>query len=204
MQRASGRSTLAAVLLALLGAAPASANFHLWQIEEIFSNQDGSIQYVEFFSSAQLDQNQLLNHMLQSKQGTTTVLDSFAFPSNLGTPTQDHFFLVATPAFEAAAGIKPDYTFDQGQVFVHLGATNRIELAGASTTPFTFDASALPTDGTHALAAVGGTMFPPEVVVASPTNFAGEQGQLVPEPDAVLGAVVALGALAWIARRRGL
>jgi serralysin len=201
IQRIAERSALAAGLFALCVATPASANFHLWQIEEIFSNADGTIQYVEFFSSSTFDQNLLLHHVLQSLQDTTAV-DSFEFPSNLGTPTRNHFFLLATPAFEAAAGIKPDYTLAPDQVFIHLGATNKIALAGASTTPFTFDPSALPTDGTHALAAVGGTMFPPDVAVASPINFAGEMGQLVPEPEPAVLGLAALGALALIARRR--
>jgi hypothetical protein len=194
-----GRTARAAALLAILAAAPARANFHLWQIEEIFSNADGSVQYVEFFSSSTFDQNLLLHHTLLSEQGAAT-LESVQFDKDLGTPTRNHFFLIATPAFEAAAGIKPDYTFPAG--FIHLGATNKVEMAGASTTPFTFDPSALPTDGTNALAAVGGTMFPPETAVASPINFAGEKGQLVPEPNAALGGAAALGALAVLARRR--
>ena len=201
IQRIAERSALAAGLFALCVATPARANFHLWQIEEIFSNADGSIQYVELFSSSSFPQNLLANHTLLSQQDTTAV-DMFQFGSNLGSPTQDHFFLVATPAFAAAAGIQPDYTFAPGQVFIHLGATNTIQMAGASTVPFTFAPSALPTDGTHSLVAVGGTMFPPDVAVASPINFAGEMGQLVPEPEPPALALTALGALALIARRR--
>ena len=198
--RAPRPSILAAGLVALFAATPARAVFHLWQIEEIFSNANGSIQYVEFFSSSQFPQNLMAQHVLDSLQGTT-VVDNFTFPSDLGSPTQDHFFLVATPAFEAAAGIKPDYTFAPNQVFIHLGVTDTIRIEQASTTPFTFDPSALPTDGTHALLAMGG-VFPAVVAAASPTNFAGKQGQLVPEPDRALLAVAAFGALAGLARRR--
>jgi len=80
--------------------------------------------------------------------------------------------------------------------------TNTIRLEGAQTAAFTFDANALPTDGAHALVAMGG-VFPAVVATASPTNFAGEQGQLVPEPEALPLAAAVLGALAGLARWRG-
>jgi len=110
--------------------------------------------------------------------------------------TLDHFFLVATPGFKAVSGIDPDYTFSQGQTFIHLGATNRI----AFTAAFLFDPSMLPTDGVHALRFMAAAA--PAVVTAEPTNLAGDQGQLVPEPDAALGAAAALGTLVRIGRRR--
>jgi len=197
MRRARGGAALVAGIV-LCAASPARANFHLWQVEEVFSNADGSIQYVEFFTSSD-SQNLLMDHVIRSVQ-TSTQLDSFTLGSDLGMTTLDHFFLVATPGFKAVSGIDPDYTFSQGQTFIHLGATNRIDLVGAFTAAFLFDPSMLPTDGVHALRFMAAAA--PAVVTAEPTNFAGDQGQLVPEPDAALGAAAALGTLVRIGRRR--
>jgi hypothetical protein len=200
MARHGSRITaLAAGIVALLAAAPARATFHEWQIEQIFSNADGTIQYVEFKTGAP-GQNFLTGHVLDSDQGAT-VLDAFTFPSDLDhlVSTAGRSFLAATPAFAAAAGIQPDY--DQLPAgFIHIGTTDTILIVGSITTPFTFAPPALPTDGVHALDASAG--FPAVVADNTPTNFAGETGHIVPEPDASALAAAALGALALLARRR--
>ena len=36
---------------AMLAASPALAAFHLWQVKEVFSNSDGSVQFIEMFDS---------------------------------------------------------------------------------------------------------------------------------------------------------
>jgi hypothetical protein len=190
-------AALAAGFVVLLAAAPARASFHLWQIEEVFSNADGTIQYIEFHTTSTFNQHVLLGRVLRSNQGLT-VLDSYTFPSNLGTPTQNKFFLVATPAFAAAAGIEPDYTLP-APGFLHLDATDTVLMVGSLTTPFSFDPSALPTDGVHSLDASAG--FPAVVADNTPTNFAGDTGHLVPEPEATALGVTAAGALGLFARR---
>jgi hypothetical protein len=191
-------TALAAGFVVLLAAVPARALFHLWQIEEVFSNADGTIQYIEFHTTSTFDQNLMLNHVLTSNQGLT-VLDSYTFPSNLGTPTQNKFFLVATPAFAAAAGIEPDYTLPAAG-FIQLGVTDTLTLVAAFTPPFSFDPPPLPTDGVHSLDASAG--FPAVVADNTPTNFAGQTGHLVPEPEATALGITAAGALGFFARRR--
>ncbi len=195
--RISRDLALAAGFVVLLAAVPARATFHLWQIEEVFSNADGTIQYIEFHTTSPFDQNLMLNHVLTSNHGLT-VLDSYTFPSNLGIPTENKFFLVATPAFAAAAGIEPDYTLpDSG--FIQLGVTDTVKLVAAFTTPFSFDPASLPTDGVHSLDASAG--FPAVVADNTPTNFAGQTGHLVPEPEAAALGITAAGALGFFARR---
>jgi hypothetical protein len=163
------------VALALIAADPASATFHLWTIEEVFSNADGTIQYVEFSTTFD-NQNLMMNHVLRSLMGAT-VQHNFTFPSNLSnTLTANHFMLVATPAFAATAGISPDYTLPPGK-FIELNKTNTITLVGAATPSFTYTANSLPTDGIHSLTLVGGV---PTVAVASPRNFANQLGTMEP------------------------
>ena len=190
-------TALAAGFVVLLAAAPARATFHLWQIEEVFSNADGTIQYIEFHTTSLSNQNLMLNHVLTSNQGLT-VLDSYTFPNNLGIPTQNKFFLVATPAFAAAAGIEPDYTLPAAG-FIQLGVTDTVQLVAAFTPPFSFAPAALPTDGVHSLDASAG---PAVVADNTPTNFAGQTGHLVPEPEATALGITAAGALGFFARRR--
>jgi hypothetical protein len=164
-----------AACAALLAAQPAAATFHLWTIEEAFSNSDGSIQYIEFHTTSNF-QEQMTGHTLQAKQGAT-VQHSYPFTTNLGsTATANHFFLVATPAFAAVAGITPDYVLPPGK-FIEFNTTNTLTLVGAVTPSFTFTPSALPRDGIHSLTLVGGV---PQSATATPTNFAGQTGTMEP------------------------
>jgi hypothetical protein len=164
-----------AVIAALVAADPAFATFHLWQIEEIFSNADGTIQYVEFSTTFD-NQHLMQNHVLRSLMGATVQHD-FTFPSNLGSNlTGNHFMLVATPAFAATAGITPDYVLPPGK-FIELNKTNTITLVGAATPSFTYTPASLPTDGIHSLTLIGGIPTP---TVATPRNFANQTGTMEP------------------------
>ena len=58
------------VLLPLLAAPPAWANFHLFQIEEIFSNADGTVQYVVLHETTGANGENLLGgHAFTSTSG---------------------------------------------------------------------------------------------------------------------------------------
>ena len=161
--------------LALLVAQPASALFHLWTIEEAFSNEDGTIQYVEFQATTDF-QNLMAGHVLQAQQGAT-IQHSFTFPSNLpSSATANHFFLVATPAFAAVTGVTPDYVLPPARFLE--ATTNTLALVGALTPAFVFDPATLPKDGIHSLTSVGGVV---QVTVATPTNFANQTAVMQPE-----------------------
>jgi hypothetical protein len=188
--RTLASATVAA--LALIASTPARATFHLWEISEVFSNANGSVQFVEFETNSAL-QNFLVGQVLRTEQNNVT-LQSFTFPSNLPLQsTQDRFFLVATPGFQAVAGIEPDFEIPVG--FIEVGVVDELELVGADD--FGFLPSELPTDGLSSLNALGGGSI--GVAAATPTNFAGQTGTL-PEPGAAalgLGAGAALAGLGW-------
>ena len=68
------------ILIAILFAAfaiPASANFHLWYINKVYSNSDGSVQFVEFKAAA-AQQQYLQGHTLRSTSGSVT--NTYTFP----------------------------------------------------------------------------------------------------------------------------
>src|SRR5262245_14636150 len=91
-----------AVALALVAAPGAArANFHLWKISEIYSNADGSVQYIEFATAAG-GQEFLHAHVLTGTSDGT--VRTFTFGADLPGDSANRRFLVATPGFAALPG----------------------------------------------------------------------------------------------------
>lgn len=141
----------------------AQATFHTWRINELYSNADGTIQFIEFHESAGADGQQLLaGHTLVTSQGASRT--TFQFPSNLpGNATARRSFLVATQAFADLGVVAPDYIMPPGFLLTNGGMLN---FANVDSVVY----PALPTDGTQSVDRNG--------VPArnSPTNFAGASG----------------------------
>lgn len=184
------------------GISTAYADFHKWEINELFSNADGSIQFIEMFSPA--DDQQFLNTstdvaQLSSTDGVTTNLMA-SFPNDLpNSLTGDKFFLIATSGFAGLAGaVTPDYIMSDGFLFTGVGTVIFADRFSAIDT-VNFDA--LPTDGILSLNAVG------IASTNSPTNFAGASGSVdasavVPVPPAVWLFGSGLIGVVAVARRR--
>jgi hypothetical protein len=192
MGRATARLGLGLALA--LWSPPARATFHLWRVNEVFSNADGSVQFVEFFTASAF-QNFLAGHSMQALAGSTP-LATFDFDTSLdlNQNTQDRFFVVGTAAFEAAAGIAPDYVMPDH--FLDPALVDSVTIVNADpSTPFSFAAGSIPTDGTNSLDRTTG------VGPATPTNFAGLTGT-IPEPGAGSAGLAATLALAVLACRR--
>jgi hypothetical protein len=142
----------------------AEAKAHLWRFTEVFSNADGSVQFIEMFvfDPAGTDEIHLGGFQLTSNR------DVFVFPNNL--PSQNTFHtwvLIATPAFAALPGAPtPDYVIPPG-FFDPAGDELRYGLL-FDILPF----PAVPTDGIHSYLRDGST------AVNSPTNFAGVEGSI--------------------------
>jgi len=188
---------IAGLLVGTAVAAPAQAFFHLWKVNEVFSSADETVQFVELFDGSDFE-DQIGGHQVHVRAGGTT-LDSFTFPGDLGTDdTANTTLLLATPGFEALAGVAPDYEIDPG--FIDLAQATGVAFEALDELPL----AGLPTDGRSSLNRnVGGS---PVVADATPRNFAGVQGAIdLPEPDSsCLGLTVAglLAGLAWWQARR--
>jgi hypothetical protein len=174
--------------VALLGAVllipQAGASFHTFQIDELYSSPDGSVQFVELHESQGFGgQDQLSGHALTSTQGATTRVYTFA--SNLPNGnTANRFVLIATPGFAALSGVTPDYTVPAPFLFPGGGT---LDYAGVDQVTY----PALPADGRNSVDRTG------SVAAATPTNFAGQVGILVPAaPAAPVPGVPALSA--WV------
>ena len=180
--RAYSRVVWRTILALFAMTAPATANFDEWLINEIYSNADGSIQFIELFT-ASTGQEKLDGHVITSLQ------NPFLFETDLFTDdTANRFFLVGTVSYAAAPGaVAPDYTVPDN--FFSVDA-NTIIYAGVDLV--TFPSGGLPLDGM--LSIDRNLLTSPN----SPTNFSAESGQLIltPEPSTVLLLAFGLAVLA--------
>ena len=159
---------LVALVVLAMAAARSQAHFHLWDFTEVFSNADGTVQFVEFFTTAP-DEFDADNELLRSSTKTYT------FPVDLpGTTTNTHF-IVATAAFASLPGaVTPDYVipdnfFNPAGDTLRLCRLNCLNANLYDTRTFTN----LPTDGVTSL-------HYPSVTPATntPINFADASGSV--------------------------
>lgn len=155
--------------------ATAGASFHLYKIEQIYSDASGNVQYVMFATPDTpfaAGQQFLTTHQVVAANSSNN--DTYTFmsdlPATMAHTTQSTKFLVATQSFANLGLVIPDYIVPDKFLFIPDG---NITYVFADFVSY----SALPTDGIHAIDRTG------NVVVASPTNFAGNtSGVNVPPP----------------------
>ena len=83
MKRFYFAAPLAALVTLSFAANSASAAFHLWQVKEIFSNHDGTVQFIELFDSFANEQFVSGQVLRANSDG---VIKNFTIPSNLVVP----------------------------------------------------------------------------------------------------------------------
>lgn len=155
-------------IIFMMSTTPAYAVFHFWDINEIFSNEDGTIQFIEMSNSV-FGQNQQQDQTFTTGSGSV-----FTFPNNLpSSATAGRTFLIATQDFaNQADNPTPDFIIPSN-FFNTSGDT----LNYADADRFTFADGDLPLDGIRSL------NDDRTIDVASPTNFAGDTVDPVPDPD---------------------
>jgi hypothetical protein len=173
---------LASCAALLAAAAPAGASFHTFQIEQVYSNADGTVQYIVFHESAGFNGENFMGGLtLTSTHAGTT--KTFMFPNHLpGNPTANQRFLAATNGFAAQAkaaqksygypdpppppdpppvkSAAPDFIIPDGFIPTDGGTIN---YAGVDSMTF----GPLPTDGVNAMYRSGNSG------PGSAVNFAG-------------------------------
>ena len=151
--------------LLALSAATASATFHTYQIQQVFSNADGTVQFVVLHEAVGFNgQEFLMGH-------TFTALPSggmghqYVFMSDLpSNNTAGTNVLIATQGFAALNLVTPDYIIPNG--FIPLSGT--INYAGVDQVSYNM----LPADGVNAINRNGAAV--PNVA----TNFAGQSASV--------------------------
>lgn len=152
----------------------AYGSFHTWDINEIYSNADGSVQYIELREAAGLNNQHLLpGHAITSTGpgGTKT----FNFPTNLpSSATANKFLIIGTSNLVSIpGGLKPDYVFTNAGPFLSL-VGGSINFAGQDSVNYTNP----PVDGKGAMIRSGANMI--SVATNGPVNFSGAFNSLVP------------------------
>ncbi|HTQ01855.1 MAG TPA: hypothetical protein VMN56_21230 [Casimicrobiaceae bacterium] len=157
-----------AALALLLGASAAQAAFHLWRIDQIYTNADGSVQFVVLKECCgQNNENLLAGQSLKAQTGANS--QTFIFPNGLPSNTANHQLLIATQGFANLGIVTPDYIMPANFVPIGGGSLN---YAGVSQVSF----GPLPTDGASAINSAG------TVIPNVATNFAGQSASVVPGP----------------------
>jgi Repeat of unknown function (DUF5648) len=173
-----------APLLALF-AATATAEFHTFQIEEMYSNADGTVQYVVLHESRGMNGESHLTGVPLISTPSSGVANTFIFlkdlPGGSGmcgyytctpSPTANKRVLIVTAGLLALGQINADYVIPNGFL-----ATNGGTLNYGDVDSITY--AALPTDGVNALYRDGTTHQ------NLATNFAGASATVVPGPPTV-------------------
>lgn len=150
------------------------AAFHTWKVNEIYSNADGSVQFIEMKESQGANnQDALPGHSITctGPLGTTT----FNFPSNLSSSTTSNkFFIIGTSNLVSIpGGLTPDYVFTNSGPFLSLNSGSINFASGFDVVTYTN----LPSDGSGAMIRSGGLIA---VTTNSPANFGGGSNSIVP------------------------
>lgn len=163
------------VVAAFVAVFPVSANFHTWKVNEIYSNADGSVQFIEMKEGSGLNGQQFLpGHSIICITPSGT--NRFNFPANLpSSATANKFFVIGTSNLVSMpGGLKPDYMFTNAGPFlsltvgtVNFGIGNDII---AYTNP--------PTDGSGSMIRSGAVLV--AVATNQPISFAPATNSLVP------------------------
>src|SRR5258705_10289368 len=119
------------LLAAVVSWAPAAgATFHLWSMSELYSNADGTIQFLEM--TALTGGQQFLNgHILVASSGG--VNHAIAFNHDLPGDSNGKRMLIATQGFADLGIVTPDYIVPNGFFFQSGGSIDYAHSADAWT-----------------------------------------------------------------------
>ncbi len=153
------RVWLAAMIL-MLGTSSAQAAFHLFRIQQIYSNADGTVQFVVLSTGYDGEDQWTGQHISSTDVHGTR---SYRFPNFLpSNHTGGHSVLVATQGFANLGIVAPDYVIPNNFIATGEGS---VDFAGVDSVSYL--AGQLPTDGINALLKDGTT------AKNLATNFAG-------------------------------
>jgi len=177
------RSCFLAALLFTTSAAFAS--FHDFQIEQIYSNADGTVQFVVMHEAFGANgEGFWAGQSLTSSDGMSPV-KVFPFPSNLPNQTTGgKRVLIATSGFAALGLVTPDFTIPSG--FIPLAGTVTYA-SGVDHVTY----AVLPTDGANAIDHRGNR------IQNLATNFAGASASVQAAPAPPAAALVPEKGLWW-------
>ena len=139
-------------------------SFHLYRINELYSDPSGTIQFIELAVGNANGESFWAGISISSTRSGVT--NRYTFPDDLpSTATANTKVLIATRGFADLGSVTPDFIVPDGFLFPAGGSLN---FGGVDTVSY----AELPGDGVHGVTRSGAP------VVATPTNFAGVVGSL--------------------------
>jgi hypothetical protein len=182
--------TAFAAVLAPVAVSHGSA--HLWVIKEIFTNHDGSVQFIELFTAGVNERFLNIHTITANSDG---LINTYEFPADLTTTTTNKHLLIATANFGSLPGGVPQDFATAPPLpanFFNPNATSIEFIYGHTIDHLTVAGSQIPKDGVNSLTDTNLTINNgPDVMVAgvnSPTNFAGQFGSVnLPPPASLAG-----------------
>jgi hypothetical protein len=153
--------------------APAHAGSHTWDVNEVFSDSTGQVQFIELVeANGTPGETGVPGHTMTSNSKSFTIVGA-----PLAPPTSNKFYLIATAAFAALPGAPtPDAIIPPAALPFFFSTS------GDTVTYVPWDAlafGAVPTDGTTSL---NGDLT---TGLNSPTNYAGVSGSVDASPAEV-------------------
>jgi hypothetical protein len=175
---------------AVLAPAVSHGSAHLWVIKEIFTNHDGSVQFIELFTAGVNERFLNIHTITANSDG---LINTYEFPSDLTTTTTNKHLLIATANFGSLpGGVPQDYATAPPLPanFFIPNATSIEFIYGHTIDHLTVAGSQIPKDGVNSLTDTNLAINNgPDVMVAgvnSPTNFGGQTGLVNLPPPASL------------------
>lgn len=152
----------------------ASAAFHLWEIHQIYSNEDGSVQFIELFDASNFEHLVGGHSVITSRDGGQNE-QSFTFPEDLpSSQTGSKHMLLATGPI---AGVEPDYVIPANFIPIDFETSGTVALPFSERPEAELTYESIPTDGASSLG-IDGNVITPTVVM----NFAGDTATLEAPP----------------------
>ena len=150
------------IVTAAASMSPAFADFDQWQISELFSNAEGSVQYIELKTAAS-NQLDLSGLTLVASDASGSQQNSLVFGANLAGETLNSKLLIATPSFVQSTGLSADFEIANGFLFTEGGSLNFAN----GTATLNYGAAQLAKNGVQSMDSNLAPQLP------DPTNFAG-------------------------------
>jgi serralysin len=158
--------------------------FHLYDIDEIYSSADGTVQFIELSVGNSFGESFWQGQKITVTQGAVT--HTFTFPADLpSSSTNNTHVLIATQGFADLGIVTPNYIVPNGFLFTSGDAVT-VNYASQDRVAYT----GIPTDGHSLTFTAGGSQVQGRTGTSdtpSPTNFAGVTGQLPAASSTVNG-----------------
>ncbi len=167
-------------LAGLIGS-PAGAASHSWQVKEVFSNADGTVQFIELVECCGMAAENGVGGKRIVSDATGNV---YVIPGNVAGSTAGKSLLFATAGYAALGGPQVDFPLNPlpNGFFSVAGDTVRY---GPNPPALNYDVwlfGAVPTDGCNSMNRTG-----PAVATNTPKNFANVQSTVFAEPADING-----------------